>query len=460
MRKTSAVTRPASPAASGVGAADEAGEGAPVGDAVDEAGASEAGVSMIPAPYSGDPEAAPSSPRLFSFEGRSRSREGREPREKRFRLPPLKGSPLRAKVREKAGRGPGVYRFLCQGEPVYIGRSRSLRTRLLSYFRAADGTKSSIIVRAADDLEWEETPSEFECHLTELRLIKQIRPRLNRMLKDDRDYVFIRFGSGPAPRMSLTRQPTPYGPFRSPARVEEAIRRLSDLLQLRTSADTVPLYDGDQRELFSVPRTPRCLRGQLGLCLAPCAGRVSFGAYRERVEAARRFLLGHEGDLLADLRARMKEASALLEFERASVYRDRLVELEALSESLGRLRESLDKLTFVYAVPGDEGEDRLYFVRAGRVLATMPRCRGPRQIEQAQAFARELLQPSLPPSSGDEMDEIRVVASWFRARPTELGRTMKPDAFLADPRRWPEASTRARKNRIPMPHPALPRRDR
>jgi excinuclease ABC subunit C len=390
-------------------------------------------------------------------EGRRGRRGAREPR---HRLPTLKNSPLRAKVRELAGRGPGVYRFLCQGEPVYIGRSRSLRTRLLSYFRAADGTKSSIIVRAADDLEWEQTPSEFECHLTELRLIKQIRPRLNRMLKDDRDYVFIRFGSGPAPRMSVTHQPTPYGPFRSPARVEESIRRLSDLLQLRTSPDTVPLYDADQRELFPTPRTPRCLRGQLGLCLAPCAGRVPFGAYRDRVEAARRFLLGDEQGILDDLRTKMKEASALLQFERAGVYRDRLVELEGLSLALGRLRESLDRLTFVYAVPGDDGDDRLYFVRAGRVIATMPRCRGTRQIEQAQSFARELLQPALPPSSGDEMDEIRVVASWFRARPAELGRTMTPDAFLLDPRRWPDAGKKPRTPRIKLPRAGLARRDR
>lgn len=365
-------------------------------------------------------------------------------------------SPLRQKVREGCGNLPGVYRWLCRGEPVYIGRSRALRTRLLSYFRAEEGSKSSLVVAAADDLIWEETPSEFASHLAELRLIKQIRPSYNRALKDDRDYVFIKIGPGPAPRLVVTPQPTPYGPFRSPRRVAESVRRLSDILQLRTSPESMPLLDPRQQHLFLVDRRPQCLRGQIGLCAAPCAGRVPFDDYARRLDKARKFLLGHETELIDDLRAKMREASSRMEFERASVYRDRLIEIEGLARALGSLRESLDKLTFVYAVPGLGGRDMLYFVRGGRVVGSSPRCRGHRQVEQAVELARLLLERAPPPGSGDEMDEIRVVASWFRGHPEELSRTVTAAEFLRDPRAWPEGSAAPPTVVIDLPDVGLP----
>jgi excinuclease ABC subunit C len=366
-------------------------------------------------------------------------------------------SPLRQKVRAAGLRSPGVYRWLCRGEPIYVGRSRCLRQRLLSYFRAPEGSKAALIVAAADDLVWEETPSEFESHLAELRLIKQIRPSHNRALKDDRDYVFIKVGPGPAPKLSLSQLPTPYGPFRSPWRVADALRRLSDLLQLRTSAESTPLLDPRQQPLFQVPRRPLCLRGQIGLCSAPCAGAVSFEEYGLRVEKARSFLLGRETELLADLRARMIEASSRLEFERASVYRDRLVELEGLARALSSLRESLDRLTFVYAVPGLDGRDRLFFVKGGRVVGELPRCRGPRQAERARELAAALLGPIDPPRSGDEMDEIRVVASWFRAHPGELGRTVPAERFLEAPRAWPSGESSGALPEVLLPEVGLQR---
>ncbi len=366
-------------------------------------------------------------------------------------------SPLRQKVREGCGNLPGVYRWLCRGEPVYIGRSRTLRTRLLSYFRADEGSKSSLVVAASDDLIWEETPSEFASHLAELRLIKEIRPSYNRALKDDRDYVFIKVGPGPAPRLVVTPQPTPYGPFRSPRRVTEAVRRLSDILQLRTSPESMKLLDPRQQDLFNVARRPQCLRGQIGLCAAPCAGRAPFDEYALRLEKARQFLLGRETALIDDLRAKMREASLRMEFERASVYRDRLVEIEGLARALGSLRESLDKLTFVYAVPGRDGHsDLLYFVRGGRVIGTLPRCRGHRQVAAAEELAQRLLERAPPPGSGDEMDEIRVVASWFRARPEELARTRSAHEFLRDPRAWPEVAEAPRVIVIDLPEVGLP----
>lgn len=336
---------------------------------------------------------------------------------------------LKQKVQEECRPRPGVYRFSCAGQTIYIGRSKALRARLLSYFRAERGEKAFTIVRSADALHWEYTASEFASHLAELEEIKANRPTYNRALKDEDDYVFVSLRGEPAPRLFLTREPEGFGPFRSPRRIEGAVRRLSDLLGLRTSPDHTPIIDpaGGPPPAGTAPR---CMRGQLGLCAAPCAGRVALSAYREQVETARRFLAGSELGLIDGLRAKMKEAAARLEFERAALFRDRAEQLSAIYTELLSWREELDWLTLVYAVPGYDQQDTLYFLHGGRVTARLPRPQSPAAWKRARALARQISIPAAPPRTGREVDEIKVVASWFRSHPAEILRARRPAQFL------------------------------
>jgi excinuclease ABC subunit C len=336
---------------------------------------------------------------------------------------------LKSQVVETCEPKPGVYRFSCAGQTIYIGRSKSLRARLLSYFRAERGQKAFTIARSADALSWEYTASEFASHLAELDLIKEFRPTYNWALKDEDEYVFVRVGEGPAPRLVLSREPDGYGPFRSPRRIEAALRRLSDLLGLRTSPDSVPLFALGE----SSGREPRCMRGQLGLCAAPCAGRADLLVYAEKLDAARRFLSGDEPGLIVSLQTKMREAAARLEFERAALYRDRAEELSALYTELRAWREELDWLTLVYAVPGEARRDRLYFLHGGRVVHSMARPRRAAEWARAREHASSLLAPVRAPQSGREVDEIKVVASWFRSHPEEIERAQKPSVFVEKP---------------------------
>lgn len=346
-------------------------------------------------------------------------------------------SSLREKVRALCQDRPGVYRFFAGEELIYIGRSRTLRRRLLSYFRAKRGEKAHQIVSAADRVEWEYTPSEFESHLRELYLIQKEKPRFNSAFTHEEDYVFIHVGEGPAPRLMVKREPSDYGPFRSFRRTEEAVRRLSDALQLRTSPDHTPLFELDA-EAPGPERRPRCLRGQIGLCMAPCAGRVRFSTYQERLEAALRFLEGKEKDVLENMRARMKEAAKQLAFERAALLRDRLAELERLQGILLSLKASLDALTFVYAVSGEEADQDLwYLIHGGRVIARLPRSVCAEEGEAAMVQAQRLFLPVPRPAGAGEMDEIHIVASWFRTHPEELRYTARPKDFCQKPYRWP-----------------------
>src|SRR5688500_9220667 len=129
---------------------------------------------------------------------------------------------MRAAVREAAADRPGVYRMLSSdGEIVYVGKSKRVRSRLLSYFRCAyPEEKGARILREASSIDWEYTPSEFAALLHELRLIKRFRPRFNvAMKRDARHYAFIKVTRGPAPKLLVVRGAGSddggvyYGPF-------------------------------------------------------------------------------------------------------------------------------------------------------------------------------------------------------------------------------------------------------
>lgn len=349
--------------------------------------------------------------------------------------------PLRAVARE-ARNIPGVYRMLAQdGEVLYVGKSKSLRTRLLSYFRARRGDKQHRIVEAAHTLAWDYEPSEFAALLHELRMIKRFRPRMNVQHKRDGRYSFLKLAAGKAPRLYVVTAVSDdaaayYGPFRGGKRIQEAVRELNDLLGLRDCPQGTPILFADQPDLFSFTHTPRCHRAELRLCLGPCAARCSEAEYGARVEMARAFLNGHADEPLRWLSERMTAAADRWEFEYAGLLRDRLHRLEHLRDEFARLREALDSLSFVYRVPGVDGDDRVYIVRRGTVRATVtvPRTTAERRRLTRlcdEHFGRPEHQGALV--QRHQVDEILLLARWFRARPDELANTTAPARLEALP---------------------------
>jgi len=174
-----------------------------------------------------------------------------------------------ALVKDTARDVPGVYRMTSvDGEVIYVGKSKSLRTRLLSYFRAKFPVdKGARILREAATLEWEPLPSEFAALLRELRLIKQLRPRYNvAMKRDARHHAFVRVSRGPAPRFHVVRSAgtdetgTYYGPFRGAVQLEDALRELNDVLGLRDCRLDQPMHFADQPDLLPLPFDRRLLR--------------------------------------------------------------------------------------------------------------------------------------------------------------------------------------------------------
>jgi excinuclease ABC subunit C len=349
---------------------------------------------------------------------------------------------MRDDVRANAADRPGIYRMLSSdGEIVYVGKSKRVRSRLLSYFRCSyPEDKGARILREADRIEWDYTPSEFAALLEELRLIKRYRPRFNvAMKRDARHFVFIKLTRGAAPKLLVVRGAGQddaalyYGPFQGASRVNDAVRELNDVLGLRDCALDRRMHFSDQHELFQIqPRTPGCIRYEVKKCLGPCVAGCSAGEYTERVALARAFLDGTDDGPIHTLRRDMEAASERLEFERAASLRDKLHRLESLKEQFIRFRFAVETLSFVYSVPGHDGDDRVYVIRRGRVRAESPaprtvRERGHLRRTVAEIFERTEHKGAQIPTH--EIDELLLLSSWFRRFPGEFGRTSAPEEF-------------------------------
>ncbi|HJU76039.1 MAG TPA: UvrB/UvrC motif-containing protein [Gemmatimonadaceae bacterium] len=344
---------------------------------------------------------------------------------------------LRAHVHEHAQPKPAVYWMSsADGEILYVGKSKRLRARLLSYFRNEDD-KAWRILSVTERIEWTYVPSEFAALLEEMRRIKKLRPRFNVALKrDDRHYAFIRLTDGRAPRLTVVRGPGRdahglfYGPFMGAERLREAVRELSDVLGLRDCTLDGRMRFADQRELFVLaPRTPGCLRYEIGRCLGPCVAATTAAAYMTAVREARSFLEGTSDLPVRRLTEAMEAASTALEYERAASLRDKLARLTALRERFDYLRFAVESLSFTYSVPGVDSEDRVYVIHRGKVVRECP---APRDEAERRALAdlAALAAGSSPQRKAafalpaHEVDELLLISSWFARHPDELARTV------------------------------------
>jgi excinuclease ABC subunit C len=352
---------------------------------------------------------------------------------------------LRAKVRQECPRRPGVYGMLsARGELIYVGKAKCLRTRLLSYFRPKSrDAKAGRIVRHTRTLVWEPVPSEFAALLRELELIRRWRPRFNVAGQPHRRRTYVCLGRQPAPHVFLAGKPPRdtlacFGPVPAGRKVREAVRRLNDAFGLRDCPQAQAMVFADQAELFPVLRAAACIRHEIGTCLGPCAAACTRADYGRQVRAARAFLEGADRSLLETLEGDMTAAAAARAFERAAALRDRLDILRWLRDRLGRLRRVREEQSFIYPVPGYDGEDVWYLVHGGRVAAALP---APRTAAQQRAAARQLRSVcgERPASGGvvpvDQVDGVWLVAAWFRRHVEERQRLLDPAALLAACRR-------------------------
>lgn len=229
---------------------------------------------------------------------------------------------------------PGVYLMKdSEGRVIYVGKAVNLRNRASSYFtKAAEiDRRTADLVPEIADLDFIEAESEVDALLMEARLIKDIQPRFNALLKDDKTFPYLQITTHEDfPRVEFTRQPESsgvrlYGPFTSAGKLRGTIAVLQKIFRFRTCE--LDIREGDDRWRWFRP----CLLASINQCTAPCNLRVSKDDYREDVRRLRLFLDGGKAKLLKEMEDAMKQASRELKFEKAARIRDEIDSLRSLN---------------------------------------------------------------------------------------------------------------------------------
>jgi len=260
---------------------------------------------------------------------------------------------------------PGVYRMLnAANDVLYVGKAKNVRKRLSSYARANAPLPARILrmMCAAVNVEIISTTTETEALLLEANLIKQLRPRFNVQLRDDKSFPYILItGDHWAPQILKHRgaQSRPgryFGPFASAGAVNRTITALQRAFLIRSCTDG-----------FFESRTRPCLLYQIRRCAGPCTREIDFGGYTELVREATDFLSGRSQAVKEELAGMMETASTELEFETAAVYRDRLAALSAIQSQQGINPRTVEEAD-VFAIHQEGGYScvEVFFFRTGQ----------------------------------------------------------------------------------------------
>lgn len=307
---------------------------------------------------------------------------------------------------DKLPASPGVYVFHGgDGKALYVGKARSLRSRVRSYFQPGSSDLRAFVSRLErelTDIETFVTHTDKEAALLENQLIKAHQPKYNVKLRDDKEFLSLRLDTKrPWPRLEVVRRPKPdgaqyFGPYHSATAARQTLRLVNRYFQLRTCTDTE----------FRL-RTRPCLQYQIKRCPAPCVLEVDEEEYRAQTANVARFLDGRHDELVRDLDDRMDRASGDLEYERAAVYRDQMRAVERAREEqrVAGVQKS-DQDVIGFHRQGDQVEVAVLSMRGGRLFGvrTLPlrRVAVPND-EMLGAFLRQHYaeRPSMP-------DEILV----------------------------------------------------
>ncbi len=227
---------------------------------------------------------------------------------------------------------PGIYQFYNdKGKVIYVGKAKNLKNRVRSYFQnRIDSPKTAALVAKINDLELIITDSEIEALVLENNLIKDLKPRYNINLKDDKTFPYIRITNEPFPQIFPTRTIIKdgskyFGPYTDVKNMKSSLRLLNKVFKIRSCRLDITQEAIDKNK-FKV-----CLDYHIKKCEGPCEGLASRERYNEMVNQVAKVLRGKTEDLIIELKNQMNEASANLEFERAADLRDRLEQLQVYS---------------------------------------------------------------------------------------------------------------------------------
>ncbi|MGB2202106.1 MAG: excinuclease ABC subunit UvrC, partial [Pseudooceanicola atlanticus] len=283
---------------------------------------------------------------------------------------------------------PGVYRMLdAQARVLYVGKARNLKARVSNYARPSGHSgRIARMIRETASMMFLTTRTETEALLLEQNLIKQLKPRYNVLLRDDKSFPNILltkdhdFPEIVKHRGAKKRKGAYYGPFASAGAVNRTLNQLQKVFLLRTCSDS--MFDSRSRP---------CLLYQIKRCSAPCTGEISKEDYASAVRDAERFLSGRSTQVQEKLAADMAEAAEAMEFERAAALRDRIRALTQVQSAQGvNPRSTPEADVIALNMEGGQACVQVFFIRANQNWGNRdfyPRAGA--EVDEAEAMAKE-----------------------------------------------------------------------
>jgi len=276
----------------------------------------------------------------------------------------LTGANLILKYVRQLDASPGVYRMLdAQARVLYVGKARNLKVRVSNYARpTGHSSRIARMISETAQMMFLTTKTETEALLLEQNLIKQLKPRYNVLLRDDKSFPNIlvtkdhEFPQIKKHRGAKKEKGAYYGPFASAGAVNKSLNQLQRVFQLRNCSDA----------MFET-RTRPCLQYQIKRCSGPCVGRISARDYRASVKDAQRFLSGKSTEIQERLASQMAQASEAMEFERAAALRDRIRAMTQVQTNQGINPRTVSEADVIALhIEGGQACVQVFFIRANQ----------------------------------------------------------------------------------------------
>ncbi|HIV39176.1 MAG TPA: excinuclease ABC subunit UvrC [Candidatus Blautia stercorigallinarum] len=330
---------------------------------------------------------------------------------------------------------PGVYIMHDDKDAIiYVGKAISLKNRVRQYFQKSRnlGIKKEQMVEQIARFEYIITDSELEALVLESNLIKEHRPKYNTMLKDDKNYPFIKVTVGEEfPRIMLARKMKKdksryFGPYTSSTAVKDVIELTRKLYHLRSCNRSLPRDIGKERP---------CLYYHIKQCNGPCQGYISQEDYKKQVDGLLDFLNGNHREILKELEEKMLQASDKLDFEEAAQYRDLIQSVEKIGERqkiTDQHRE--DKDIIAAAIEGEDAVAQVFFMRDGKLIGRdhfyMKIAPGDDRKGVLSSFLKQFYAgtPFIPKEImlQEEVEDMELVAQWLEKKKGQKVRITVP----------------------------------
>lgn len=340
-------------------------------------------------------------------------------------------------------REPGVYRWLdAEGNVLYVGKAKNLKNRMQTYVQNSQKHSpwAEIMVRQIADFDVTIVQSELEAFMLESNLIKELKPKYNIMLKDDKGYVYVRIAVQDAyPNVEVVRRMKDdraryFGPFLGARDTYQTLDMLDSILKFRACKKSIEKLN--RAPGTAVATAVPCLEYQIGRCCGLCIGNVSEDAYRARIREVERFFRGHFGSVKKKAEEQMRLAAREQKFERAARIRDVLGFIDDL-EKRQIVSDTTGANADIFAIALSHGKIQVVLLRQrdGKLIGQVSfALRAPQAYSAAEAMAQFLPQyyadtQDIPDIIlvRDDLPECELLEAWFREKRGQTVRILVPE---------------------------------